>query len=101
MVEQETLSGKMAKTVFLEMMVSGKAPATVVEEQNLGQVSNEDELAELVRQIVTANPSQAADFKGGKTKLMSYFVGQLMQKTKGQANPAIANKLFSQELAKV
>ncbi len=101
MVEQGTLSGKMAKTVFLEMMVSGKAPATVVEEQNLGQVSNEDELAELVRQIVAANPSQAADFKGGKTKLMSYFVGQIMQKTKGQANPAIANKLFSQELAKV
>ncbi len=99
MIEAGTLSGKMAKTVFLEMMASGKEPATVVKEQNLGQVSNEDELAELVRQIVAANPAQAADFKAGKTKLMSYFVGQLMQKTKGQANPALANKLFSQELA--
>ncbi len=99
MIEAGTLSGKMAKTVFMAMMASGKDPATVVKEQNLGQVSNEDELAELVRQIVAENPSQAADFKAGKTKLMSYFVGQLMQKTKGQANPALANKLFSQELA--
>jgi len=99
MIEAGTLSGKMAKTVFMAMMASGKDPATVVKEQNLGQVSNEDELAELVRQIVAENPAQAADFKAGKTKLMSYFVGQLMQKTKGQANPALANKLFSQELA--
>jgi aspartyl-tRNA(Asn)/glutamyl-tRNA(Gln) amidotransferase subunit B len=99
MVEAGTISGKIAKTVFLEMMASGKSPETVVQEQNLGQVSNEGELLTIVRQIIADNPGQVADFKGGKTKLMSYFVGQLMQKTKGQANPALANKLFSQELA--
>jgi aspartyl-tRNA(Asn)/glutamyl-tRNA(Gln) amidotransferase subunit B len=99
MVEQGTLSNKIAKTVFQEMMISGKSPEAVAQEQNLGQVSNEDELLALVRQIVADNPAQAADFKNGKTKLMSYFLGQLMQKTKGQANPALANKLFSQELA--
>ena len=99
MVEAGTISGKIAKTVFLEMMASGKAPESVVKEQNLGQVSNEGELLTIVRQIIVDNPGQVADFKGGKTKLMSYFVGQLMQKTKGQANPALANKLFSQELA--
>jgi aspartyl-tRNA(Asn)/glutamyl-tRNA(Gln) amidotransferase subunit B len=81
------------------MMASGKEPETIVEEQNLGQVSNEGELLTIVRQIIADNPGQVTDFKGGKTKLMSYFVGQLMQKTKGQANPALANKLFSQELA--
>jgi aspartyl-tRNA(Asn)/glutamyl-tRNA(Gln) amidotransferase subunit B len=100
MVEQGTISNKIAKTVFQEMMISGKSPQTVTQEQNLGQVSNEDELLTIVRQIITDNPGQAADFKGGKTKLMSYFVGQLMQKTKGQANPALANKLFTQELGK-
>ncbi|KAF0189578.1 MAG: glutamyl-tRNA(Gln) and/or aspartyl-tRNA(Asn) amidotransferase B [Desulfobulbaceae bacterium] len=99
MVEAGTISGKIAKTVFLEMMASGKSPETVVQEKNLGQVSNEGELLTIVRQIIADNPGQVADFKGGKTKLMSYFVGQLMQKTKGQANPALANKLFSQELA--
>ncbi|MDO8948200.1 MAG: Asp-tRNA(Asn)/Glu-tRNA(Gln) amidotransferase subunit GatB [Desulfocapsaceae bacterium] len=99
MVETGTISGKIAKTVFLEMMASGKGPKTVVEEQNLGQVSNESELLTIVRQIIADNPGQVTDFKGGKTKLMSYFVGQLMQKTKGQANPALANKLFTQELA--
>jgi aspartyl-tRNA(Asn)/glutamyl-tRNA(Gln) amidotransferase subunit B len=99
MVEAGTISGKIAKTVFLEMMANGKSPETVVQEQNLGQVSNEGELLTIVRQIIADNPGQVADFKGGKTKLMSYFVGQLMQKTKGQANPALANKLFSQELA--
>ena len=99
MVEAETISGKIAKTVFLEMMASGKGPETVVKEQNLGQVSNEGELLTIVRRIIADNPGQVADFKNGKTKLMSYFVGQLMQKTKGQANPALANKLFSQELA--
>ncbi len=98
MVEAGRISGKIAKTVFLEMMAGGKGPETVVQEQNLGQVSNEGELLAVVRQIIADNPGQVADFKGGKTKLMSYFVGQLMQKTKGQANPALANKLFSQEL---
>jgi aspartyl-tRNA(Asn)/glutamyl-tRNA(Gln) amidotransferase subunit B len=98
MVEAGTISGKIAKTVFLEMMASGKGPESVVKEQNLGQVSNEGELLTIVRQIIIDNPGQVADFRGGKTKLMSYFVGQLMQKTKGQANPALANKLFTREL---
>jgi aspartyl-tRNA(Asn)/glutamyl-tRNA(Gln) amidotransferase subunit B len=98
MVEAGTISGKIAKTVFLEMMASGAAPETVVRDKNLGQVSNEGELIAIVRQIIADNPGQVADFIAGKTKLMSYFVGQLMQKTKGQANPALANKLFSQEL---
>jgi aspartyl-tRNA(Asn)/glutamyl-tRNA(Gln) amidotransferase subunit B len=99
MVEAGTISGKIAKGVFLEMMASGKSPEAIVQEQNLGQVSNEDELLAIVRRIVADNPGQVADFMNGKTKLMSYFVGQLMQKTKGQANPALANKLFTQELA--
>jgi len=52
----------------------------------------------IVREIVAANPSQAEDFRNGKSKLMGYFVGQLMQKTKGQANPKLANELFTQVL---
>ncbi len=98
MVEKNTISGKIAKTVFLDMMESGKDPETIVKEKNLGQVSDVGELLSLVKEIVAANPTQAEDFRAGKTKLMGFFVGQLMQKTKGQANPQLANELFSKEL---
>lgn len=100
MVDGGTISGKIAKTVFLEMMETGKDPELVVQEKNLIQVSDQGELLAIVQDIIQANPDQAADFKSGKTKLMGYFVGQLMQKTKGKANPKVANELFSKELSK-
>ena len=99
MVEAGTISGKIAKTVFTDMLESGKDPDLVVKEKNLLQVSDESELLAIVKEIISDNPSQAEDFRGGKTKLMGYFVGQLMQKTKGKANPKLANKLFNQELS--
>ena len=98
MVEHGTISGKIAKTVFLDMMESGKDPKIIVEEKGLLQVSDEEELLLMVREIVAANPAQAEDFRNGKDKLMGYFVGQLMQKTKGKANPKIANDLFRKAL---
>ena len=98
MVEKNTISGKIAKTVFLDMMENGKDAETIVKEKNLVQVSDVGELLALVKEIVAANPAQAEDFRAGKTKLMGFFVGQLMKKTQGQANPKIANELFSKEL---
>ncbi len=99
MIEKGTISGKIAKTVFLEMMETGKDPEVVVKEKNLLQVSDEGELLAIVEEIVAANLGQAEEFRGGKTKLMGYFVGQLMQKTKGKANPKLANELFSKVLS--
>jgi aspartyl-tRNA(Asn)/glutamyl-tRNA(Gln) amidotransferase subunit B len=98
MVEQNTISGKIAKTVFLDMMESGRDAQIIVKEKNLVQVSDTGELLALVRQIIAANPGQAADYNAGKTKLMGFFVGQLMQQTKGKANPKLANELFAREL---
>jgi len=98
MVDRGTISGKIAKTVFPDMMESGKDPKIIVEEKGLLQVSDEGELSSMVKEIVAANPAQAEDFRNGKDKLMGYFVGQLMQKTKGKANPKIANELFVKEL---
>lgn len=98
MVEKNTISGKIAKTVFADMMESGKRPEDIVKEKNLVQVSDEGELLAIVQDIIASNPGQVEDFKAGKTKLMGFFVGQLMQKTKGQANPKIANELFQREL---
>jgi aspartyl-tRNA(Asn)/glutamyl-tRNA(Gln) amidotransferase subunit B len=98
MVEKNTISGKIAKIVFLDMMAGGKDPQTIVQEKNLLQVSDSGELLSLVQEIIAAHPAQAEDFRAGKTKLMGFFVGQLMQKTKGKANPQLANELFSKEL---
>ena len=98
MVEKGTISGKIAKTVFIEMLDDGTDPEVIVKEKNLLQVSDESELLEIVRAIISDNPQQAQDFRDGKTKLMGYFVGQLMQRTKGKANPKLANQLFSREL---
>ena len=98
MVEKNTISGKIAKTVFADMLESGDDPEKIVKEKGLVQMSDEGELVAIVREIIAANPEQAQQFREGKTKVMGFFVGQLMQKTKGKANPQLANKLFSQEL---
>jgi len=99
MVEEGTISGKIAKTVFADMLDSGKDAQFIVKEQNLVQVSDESELLALVREIIEQNPGQADEYRGGKAKVMGYFIGQLMQKTRGKANPKLANKLFNQELS--
>jgi aspartyl-tRNA(Asn)/glutamyl-tRNA(Gln) amidotransferase subunit B len=98
MVEKGTISGKIAKTVFAEILTLGVDPEQIVKDKGLIQMSDEGELVALVREIIEANPEQAQQFRDGKTKVIGFFVGQLMQKTKGKANPQLANKLFGQEL---
>lgn len=98
LTEEGTISGKIAKTVFGEMLASGGDPEQIVKAKGLVQMSDEGALVALVREILAANPEQVQQFREGKNKVMGFFVGQLMQKTKGQANPQMANKLFQQEL---
>lgn len=98
LIEQGTINGKIAKTVFAAMMLGGEDPQSIVSKQNLSQVADEDELLRQIREIISDFPQQALDYRNGKTKLMGFFVGQLMQRTKGKANPAIANDLFTKEL---
>jgi len=99
MIDAGTISGKIAKTVFEEMMVSGKDPETVVKEKGLVQMSDQGEILAIVKEIIAANPEQAQQFREGKTKVMGFFVGQLMKQTGGKANPGLANELFSKALA--
>ncbi|MEA3546455.1 MAG: Asp-tRNA(Asn)/Glu-tRNA(Gln) amidotransferase subunit GatB [Thermodesulfobacteriota bacterium] len=100
LIDKGAISGKIAKTVFSEMMETGKDPETIVKEKNLVQMSDEGDLLKIVQGILADNPGQVAQFKDGKTKVMGFFVGQLMKKTKGKANPKMANQLFGQELKK-
>ncbi|PIE59337.1 MAG: Asp-tRNA(Asn)/Glu-tRNA(Gln) amidotransferase GatCAB subunit B [Desulfobulbus propionicus] len=98
MVEDATISGKIAKTVFAEMLESGLDPEDIVKEKGLVQMSDEGELQTIIREIIAANPEQVQQFRDGKTKVLGFFVGQLMKKTRGKANPQLANKLFQLEL---
>jgi aspartyl-tRNA(Asn)/glutamyl-tRNA(Gln) amidotransferase subunit B len=99
LIDDGTISGKMAKTVFEDMYHSGKAPAEVVKEKGLTQITDESALLKIVENVIAANPGQAADFKNGKDKLMGFFVGQVMKASKGQANPALVNKLLKEKLS--
>ena len=99
MIEAGTISGKIAKTIFSQMLTDkGGNPEQIVQEKGLTQMSNEDELVAIVREIIAQNPEQAEQFREGKEKVLGFFVGQLMKKTKGTANPQLANELFRKEL---
>jgi len=98
MIESGTISGKIGKTVFVQMLATGRDPESVVREEGLSQMSDAGELEAMVREIIAASPEQAAQYREGKTKVLGFFVGQLMKKTKGQANPGLANELIVKAL---
>jgi aspartyl-tRNA(Asn)/glutamyl-tRNA(Gln) amidotransferase subunit B len=93
-----TISGKIAKTVFKEMLETGKPPKTIVEEQGLVQISDEGAILEVVDRVIAANPQSVADYKAGKEKAIGFLVGQVMRETKGKANPGLVNKLIAERL---
>lgn len=98
LIEQGTISSKIAKTVFKAMIESGKEPQTIVEEQGLVQISDEGAIKGIVEQIIDNNPQSVADYKAGKEKAIGFLVGQIMKETKGKANPGLVNKLILESL---
>ncbi|CAO0824564.1 Aspartyl/glutamyl-tRNA(Asn/Gln) amidotransferase subunit B 2 [Desulfarculales bacterium] len=99
MVGSGEISGKIAKQIFGEMMHGGQNPQTVVEQKGLKQVSDLSALETMLQGIFAASPSQVAQYKAGKDKLIGFFVGQAMKETKGQANPAVLNDLIKNMLS--
>ena len=98
LIETDVISGKIAKTVFDEMVASGKAPKVIVEEKGLVQVTDASAIESVVNQVISANPSEVEKFKAGNAKLMGFFVGQVMRETKGKANPQMVNQLLKEKL---
>jgi aspartyl-tRNA(Asn)/glutamyl-tRNA(Gln) amidotransferase subunit B len=98
LVEKGTISGKLAKTVFEDMVATGRDPAAIVKEKGLTQISDTSALEAAAQEIINAHPQEVANYKAGKTKVMGFFVGQLMKKTQGQANPQLANEIFQRLL---
>ena len=99
MIDEEKISGKQGKDVLIEMFKTGKDAATIVAEQGLVQVSDTAEIDSIVDGVLTANPKQLADYRGGKEALFGFFVGQVMKASKGKANPKVVNERLKEKLA--
>jgi aspartyl-tRNA(Asn)/glutamyl-tRNA(Gln) amidotransferase subunit B len=99
LIEEGTISGKMAKDIVEDMYKTGKLPQDIIREKGLVQITDEDELAKTIAAIIDAHPGQLADYRGGKEKLFGFFVGQVMKATQGKANPQLVNSLLKKMLA--
>ncbi len=100
LINDGTVSGKMAKIVFGQMFAEGRSARQVVDELGLKQITDEGQLRGIIQKIVSANPKQAHNYRLGKASLLGFFVGQVMRETKGQANPRKVNELLQEELRK-
>jgi aspartyl-tRNA(Asn)/glutamyl-tRNA(Gln) amidotransferase subunit B len=100
MVGNGAISAKIAKTVFDEMAASGKTAAAIVAETGLSQINDTGAIETVIQEVLDRNPKELAAFRGGKTKLMGFFVGEVMKATRGQANPKTVNQLFKKFLGK-
>jgi aspartyl-tRNA(Asn)/glutamyl-tRNA(Gln) amidotransferase subunit B len=98
LIDRGTVSGTAAKQVFEEMYRTGRAPTAVVEALGLAQVSDADELGDVVAQVIAANPQPVADYRNGKTPALGRLVGQVMKATRGRANPGLVNELLRKQL---
>lgn len=98
LLDKGTISSKIAKTVFKEMLQSGKLPQQIVEEQGLVQISDEGAILAIVNEVVANNPASVEDYKAGKEKAIGFLVGQVMKQSKGKANPGLVNKLLVEVL---
>lgn len=100
LIEKGTISSKIAKQVFKELIENGGDPETIVKEKGLVQISDDETLRKFVNDAIDANPQSVDDFKNGKQKAIGFLVGQIMKATKGQANPPMVNKLLMEEIQK-
>ncbi|MBL4801296.1 MAG: Asp-tRNA(Asn)/Glu-tRNA(Gln) amidotransferase subunit GatB [Emcibacter sp.] len=93
-----TISGRIAKDVFEIMLESGNGPEKIVEEQGLKQVSDTGAIEAMIDEVLAANQDKVEKYRGGKDKLFGFFVGQVMKKTQGKANPQVVNQLLRPKL---
>ena len=98
MVKDGTISGKIAKDVFETIYATGKDPAEVVRERGLAQVTDEAPIREAIEKVVAQNPNQHAQYRSGKSALLGFFVGKVLQATGGKASPTLVNRLLKERL---
>ncbi len=99
LIEKGTISGTIGKKVFSEVFLTGKDPEVVVKEKGLLQITDTSELEKMVDDVLKNNPKEVERYKKGETKLLGFFVGQVMKASKGKANPKVVNELLRQKLS--
>src|SRR5690625_189844 len=100
LIEDGTISSKIAKEVFAELVENGGDPEVFVKEKGLVQISDEGQLREIIGGVLAENEQSVADYKDGKGRALGFLVGQVMKATKGQANPQLVNKILKEEIDK-
>jgi aspartyl-tRNA(Asn)/glutamyl-tRNA(Gln) amidotransferase subunit B len=98
-IADQTISGKIAKEVFDAMWLGEGNADEIIEKKGLKQITDTDAIEAIVAAVIEANPSQAADYRAGKEKLLGFFVGQVMKETGGKANPGQVNEIIRKMLA--
>lgn len=98
LIDDNTISGKMAKIVFEEMFVSGKSAAQVIKEKGMAQISSSNELDAILDSVIANNMQAINDYKNGKENALKFLIGQVMKETRGQANPSIVDELLKKKI---
>ena len=98
-INEGKISGKIGKDVLDIMAESGKTPAMIIEEEKLVQISDSSRLEELVAELLAKHPDDVAEYRSGKTKILGFFIGQVMRETQGKANPKMVNEFLRKKLA--
>ena len=99
LIADSTISGRLAKDVFAEMVATGADPAAIVENKGLRQVTDEGAIAAAVDAVLAGQAEKVAEYRAGRDKLYGFFVGQVMRATQGTANPGLVNELLRRKLA--
>ena len=98
LIADRTISGRLAKEVFAEMLATGAEPGAIVEKKGLRQVTDEGAIAAAIEAVLAAEADKVAQYRAGRDKLFGFFVGQVMRATQGKANPALVNELLKKKL---
>ncbi len=98
LISDNTISGRIAKDVFAEMLETGKQPGAIVEAKGLRQVTDTGAIEAAVDAVLAKEPDKIAEYRSGKDKLLGFFVGQVMKATQGKANPGLVNELLKKKL---
>ncbi len=98
LIDKKTISGKIAKTLLIEMWTNSKGPEEIAKEKNLTALNDSSQVEKIVQQVIDDNPDQAAEYRSGKTKIIGFFVGAVMKASRGQAQPDLVNQLLLEKL---
>ena len=97
LINDGKISGKQGKEVLEKSLETGKEPKVLVSELGLSQITDEEEIRNIVKEVINENPNLIEDYKNGK-RVFDYFIGQIMKKTRGRANPVITSRILKEEL---